>query len=52
MDLVTELLVSAREADVERTVRARGFERLVATCRRRLFGLLPVTEPCEPRASC
>ena len=52
MDLVTDLLISAREADVERSARARGFQRLLATCRRRLFGMLPVTKTCASCATC
>jgi hypothetical protein len=52
MDLVTELLASAHEADVERVARARQRQSLVETCRRRWFGLLPIGPACEPNATC
>jgi hypothetical protein len=48
MDLVTELLASTREADVRRMARSRRMESLIETCRRRLFGVLPISQPCGP----
>jgi hypothetical protein len=48
MDLVTELLASTREADVRRIARTRRMQSLIETCRRRLFGVLPTSQPCEP----
>ena len=50
MDLVTELLVSAREADLHRAFRAHRLKSMVATCRRRLLGILPITQSCQPCA--
>jgi len=47
MDLLTEMLASAHEADIHRAARARRLQTLVATCRRRLLGLLPMGT-CEP----
>jgi hypothetical protein len=48
MDLVTELLASTREADVRRMARSRRMESLIETCRRRLFRVLPISQPCGP----
>jgi hypothetical protein len=48
MDLVIELLVSAHEADLQRAARIRRLEGMVEMCRRRLFGVLPISQPCEP----
>lgn len=48
MDLVTELLASTREGDVRRIARSRRMQSLIETCRRRLFGVLPISQPCEP----
>ncbi|HEX7197409.1 MAG TPA: hypothetical protein VF364_11325 [Candidatus Limnocylindria bacterium] len=48
MDLVTELLASTREFEVLRIARSRRMESLIATCRRRLFGVLPMSQRCEP----
>jgi hypothetical protein len=52
MHLMAELLVAAHEADIARDVRARRFQRLIATCRRRLFGVLAVGPSCAPCATC
>jgi len=48
MDLTTELLASAHEADIQRAARARRLQSLFATCRRRLLGILPIGHACEP----
>jgi hypothetical protein len=48
MNLTTELLASAHEADVERIARSRRLQSLVETCRRRLLGVLPIGPACEP----
>lgn len=52
MHLMTELLMAAHQADIERDVREQRLRSLLATCRRRLFGILPVGPACHPRASC
>ena len=52
MHLMTELLVAAHEADIERDVRARRLRSHLATCRRRLLGVVPIGPACDPRASC
>ena len=52
MDLMTELLAAAREADLERDFRARRLRSLLATCRRRLFGIVPIGPACDPCTSC
>ena len=51
MDLVTELLVSAHEADLQRAARARRLESLFAACRRRVLGILPIGPACTPCAT-
>lgn len=48
MDLLTELLVSAHEADIQRAARTRRLQNLVAICRRRLLGFLPIGQRCTP----
>jgi len=48
MHVLTELLASAREADLERAASARRLKSLLDTCRRRLLGVLPIGPPCEP----
>ncbi|MGH2381939.1 MAG: hypothetical protein ACRDG7_12060 [Candidatus Limnocylindria bacterium] len=48
MDLVTELLVSAHEADLQRAAQSRRLQHLIATCRRRLLGFLPIGQACTP----
>ncbi len=48
MDLLTEMLASAHEADIQRVARNRRLQSLVATCRRRLLGLLPMGQNREP----
>jgi hypothetical protein len=48
MNLTTEMLASAHEADVRRTARAREQRRLIQTCRRWLLGVLPIRAACEP----
>jgi len=47
MDLTTELLVEPRQADLRRAAQSRRLIEIVETCRRRLFGVLPLTEPCQ-----
>ncbi len=47
MDLTTELLVEPRQADLRRAAQARRLSEIVEMCRRRLFGFLPLTEPCQ-----
>jgi hypothetical protein len=51
MDLTTELLVPSHQADLRREARARRLGNAVPRCRRLLFGILPVSEPCLPRAT-
>ena len=50
MDLRTEMLASAHEADVQRTLRAREQQRLIQTCRQWLLGFLPIRGACDPAA--
>ena len=52
MHSMTELLMAAHEADVERDVRVRRLQTLLATCRRRLFGIVPIGPACDSRGSC
>jgi len=47
MDLTTELLVPAHIANLHREARIRRRGAMVNRCRRWLFGILPVSEPCE-----
>ncbi len=48
MDLLTEMLASAHEADIQRAARARRLQTLVTACRRRLLGVLPFRQTREP----
>ncbi|MDQ3148612.1 MAG: hypothetical protein M3Q38_01625 [Chloroflexota bacterium] len=48
MDLLTEMLAPAHEADIQRAARARRLQTLVTTCRRRLLGVLPFGQTREP----
>ena len=48
MDLLTEMLASAHEADIQRAARARRLQTLVTACRRRLLGVLPFGQTREP----
>ena len=52
MHPLTELLMAAHEADLERDIRARRLRSLLATCRRRLFGVVAVGPACDPCATC
>jgi hypothetical protein len=47
MHLMTELLMAAREADLERDHRARHRRTLFDTCRRRLLGIFPIGPACD-----
>jgi hypothetical protein len=49
MDVIKALLATAHQEDLLREARAHRLARLVEGCRRRLFGFLPMTQPCEPR---
>ena len=52
MHLMADLLVAAHEADLERDVRKRRLQHLVATCRRRVLGILPIGGICDPCSTC
>jgi hypothetical protein len=51
MNLTIELLVSSHQADLRRESRARRVSAMVDRCRRLLFGILPISEPCERRSA-
>jgi hypothetical protein len=44
------LLAMAHQEDLLREARANRLASLIERCRRRLFGFLPITQPCEPRS--
>jgi hypothetical protein len=44
------LLATAHQEDLLREARANRLASLIERCRRRLFGFLPITQPCEPRS--
>lgn len=49
MHPITELLlVSAREADLERAATSHRLRSLLESCRRRLLGIVPIGPACEP----
>ncbi|MDQ3691827.1 MAG: hypothetical protein M3406_17690 [Chloroflexota bacterium] len=48
MNLLTEMLASAREADMQREARARRQKSTFNICRRRLLGVLAIGPDCEP----
>ena len=52
MSLMIELLASAHEAEIEREVRDRRIKSAVRTCQRRLLGVFPIRQACEPQAAC
>jgi len=52
MSLLIELLASAHEADIEREVRDRRAKSVLRTCQRRLLGVVPIREACDPATAC
>jgi hypothetical protein len=50
MDTINNaLLATAHQEDLRREARSNHLASLIERCRRRLFGVLPISQACEPR---
>lgn len=47
MNMAIDLLVASHQADLRREARARRLSSLVDRCGRWLFGIVPISQPCQ-----
>jgi hypothetical protein len=52
MHITNQLLARAHQEDLLREARSNHLATLIERCRRKVFGFLPITRPCEPAACC